>query len=137
MSLKGNIFALISIYLFITNLSIFSRIQLKQLILIFLLIIIAFLLISFENSSANDKNILDVQSGATYRDNYDNKAPVKIIYNINLYNLVTSPIKNYHADSFLETGPPLQQNLSLTYCSQTNPFCSILPIAHYSKCNYM
>jgi len=100
-SLKGNIFALICIYLFITNLGIFSRIQLKQLILIFLLIIIAFLLISFENSSANDKNILDVQSGATYRDNYDNKAPVKIIYNINLYNLVTSPIKNYHADSFL------------------------------------
>ena len=72
-----------------------------QLIIILLLVAVSFTSISYENSSANEKNILDVQSGATYRDNYDNKAPLNIIYKFNLYNLVTSPIKNYHADSFL------------------------------------
>ncbi len=100
-TLKGNILAIICIYLLITNLNIFSRISKKHLLIILLLITTTFLLISYENSSANEKNILDVQSGATYRDNYNNKAPFNIIYKFNLYSLVTSPIKNYHADSLL------------------------------------
>ena len=100
-TLKGNILAIICIYLLITNLNIFSRITKTHLLIIFLLVTVLFLSISNENSLANEKNILDVQSGATYRDNYDNKAPFSIIYKFNLYNLVTSPIKNDHADSFL------------------------------------
>ncbi len=100
-TLKGNILAIICLYLLITNLSIFSRIKKIQLLIIFLMVAVSFLAISYENSSANEKNILDVQSGATYRNNYDNKAPFNIIYKFNLYSLATSPIKNYHADSFL------------------------------------
>ncbi len=100
-TLKGNILAIICIYLIITNLRIFSKIKITHLLIILLLMVVSFLSISYENSYANEKNILDVQSGATYRDNYDNKAPLNIIYKFNLYNLVTSPIKNYHADSFL------------------------------------
>lgn len=100
-TLKGNILAIVCVYLLFTNLSIFSRITKMNLLVIILLITVSFLSISYENTSANEKNILDVQSGATYRDNYDNKAPFNIIYKFNLYNLVTSPIKNYHADSFL------------------------------------
>ena len=100
-TLKGNILAIICAYLLITNLNIFLKIKKMHLFIILLLVAVLFLSISYENSSANEKNILDVQSGATYRDNYDNKAPFNIIYKFNLYNLVTSPIKNYHADSFL------------------------------------
>lgn len=100
-TLKGNILALVSIYLLLTNLNIFSKIKAKHLLLIFLLITISFLLVSYENSFANEKNILDVQSGAALRSNYNNKAPVNIIYNLNFYDLVVSPIKNYHADSFV------------------------------------
>ena len=100
-TLKGNILAIICIYLLITNLNIFSRITKMHFIISLLLVTVLFLLISYENSTANEKNILDVQSGATYRENYDNKAPFSIIYKLNLYNLVTSPIKNDHADSFL------------------------------------
>ena len=100
-TLKGNILAIICIYLLITNLNIFSRITKTHFIISLLLVTVLFLLISYENSTANEKNILDVQSGATYRENYDNKAPFSIIYKLNLYNLVTSPIKNDHADSFL------------------------------------
>jgi len=100
-TLKGNVLAIICIYLLITNLSIFTRITKMHLLIILLLISVSFLSISYENSLANEKNILDVQSGATYRSNYDYKAPFNIIYNLNLYNLAASPIKNYHADSFI------------------------------------
>ena len=100
-TLKGNILAIICIYLFITNLSIFARITKMHLLIILFLLSISFLSLSYENSSANEKNILDVRSGATYRNNYDYKAPFNIIYKLNLYNLATSPIKNYHADSFI------------------------------------
>ena len=33
--------------------------------------------------------------------NYNYKAPMSIIYNVNLYELVSNPIKNNHADSFI------------------------------------
>ena len=100
-TLKGNILVIVCIYLFITNTEIFRKIHIKHIISIFLLIIISFFFISSENATANEKNILDVQSGATFRENYNNKASFSIIYNLDLYNLVTSPIKNYHADSFI------------------------------------
>ena len=58
----------------------------------FLMVAFVCLAISYENSSANEKNILAVQSGATYINNDDNKAPFNIIYKFNLYSLATSPI---------------------------------------------
>ena len=100
-TLKGNILGIICIYLLITNLNIFSKIKKIHIFIIFLLTTTLFLAVSFENSSANEKNILDVQSGATKRDNYNYKAPYSIVYKVNIYNLVTSPIKHYHADSFI------------------------------------
>ena len=49
--------------------------------------IISFVIISNENSAANEKNILDVQSGATFNETYNNKAPVDVLYKIKLKHL--------------------------------------------------
>ena len=100
-TLKGNILAIICIYLFLTNLKLIIKIKKLHLFSITFLAIISFVIISNENSAANEKNILDVQSGATFNETYNNKAPVDVLYKINLFDLVTSPIKNYHADSFI------------------------------------
>ncbi len=100
-TLKGNILGIVCIYLFLTNLDIFSKIKKIHILLTLILTTALFLTVSLENSSANGKNILDVQSGATKRENYNNKAPLDIIYKVNIYNLATSPIKHNHADSFV------------------------------------
>ena len=100
-TLKGNILAIICIYLFLSNLKIIIKIKKLHLFSIAFIIIISFLAISNENSEASEKNILDVQSGATFNETYNNKAPYQVLYKINLFDLITSPIKNYHANSFV------------------------------------
>ncbi len=104
LTLKGNVLVIVSMYLFFTYLPILFSFNKKHLVYFFLLFVSAFLLVSYENSNTTNKGILDVQSGSTDEtvgENYNNKAPFKIIYNTNLYNLVSSPIKHYHAESFI------------------------------------
>jgi len=98
---KGSIFVCFGLFFLIfyfKNLIISN----KKFVTIFLLIgLMLFLLISFEDSRNNGRNLLDIESGSTSRENYDYKAPLETVYKINLFNLVTSPIQHNHADSFL------------------------------------
>ena len=78
-----------------------GKIKFKNLALIILLFFSATLMLTLENNSANGKNILDIQSGSSIESNYDFKAPLSIIYKTDLYELLSSPIKHNHADSFI------------------------------------
>jgi len=104
LTLKGNVLVLVSVYLFCIYFHLLLNFNKKKLVSLFLLFICIFVATTIENSNATSKGLLDVQSGATdvnVGENYDNRAPFKIIYNTDLYNLVTSPIKHYHANSFI------------------------------------
>ena len=68
---------------------------------LFLVTLFLFSSLSLENNNANGKSILDIQSGSAIEKNYDFKAPKSIIYKTDLYNLISSPIKHDHADSFI------------------------------------
>ena len=100
-TLKGNILVILSVYLLITNIRLILNIKNLHLITISLLLIIMFGILSYENSKSNGKNILDIQSGSTTEEKYNYKAPIKTIFNVNTYDLVTSPVKHNHADSFI------------------------------------
>ena len=73
----------------------------RQLVLLLILLISFFTALSYENNNANGKSILDIQSGSTIESNYDYKAPRSIVYKVDMYRLVTSPIKHNHAGSFI------------------------------------
>tara|TARA_B100000029_G_scaffold496660_1_gene563264 strand:- start:197 stop:1225 length:1029 start_codon:yes stop_codon:yes gene_type:complete len=75
--------------------------RLKNFLLIMVLFFSTTLMVTLENNSANGKNILDIQSGSSIESNYDFKAPLSIIYKTDLYELLSSPIKHNHADSFI------------------------------------
>ena len=57
---------------------------------------------TLENNRVNGKSILDIQSGSTIEENYNFKAPPSIIYKIDIFKMLSSPIKYNHAKSFLE-----------------------------------
>ena len=100
-SLKGNILVIVCTYLLFSNFEIIKKLQLKHTLYLFGLFILLFSLVTIENNSSNKKNILDIQSGAVFENNYDNKAPISIIYKTNLYKLFSSPVKHNHASSFI------------------------------------
>lgn len=100
-SLKGNILVILIIYLFVAYTKIFFNLQLKQFVILVITTSILFLSVSYENNISNNKNLFDIQSGATSEPQYDFKAPKNIIYNVDLYNLISSPIKHDHAKSFI------------------------------------
>jgi len=100
-SLKGNILVIVCIYLLLTNFQILRNLKVKSTLYLFGLFILLFSFVTVENNASNNKNILDIQSGATLEDNYDNKAPASIIYKTNLYKLFSSPVKHNHANSFI------------------------------------
>ena len=101
LTLKGNITGIICTYLFICYFNIFRNLSRRQFLYLFLLLSISFSVLTAENNSANGKNLLDTQSGSGTEANYDNKAPLSIIYNADLYTLFTSPIKPTQANSFI------------------------------------
>ena len=63
--------------------------------------LIGFSLMTIENNKVNGKSILDIQSGSAIEENYDFKAPPSIIYEIDMFKMLSSPIKHNHAKSFL------------------------------------
>lgn len=101
LTLKGNILVLISVFIFIAYIKEFLKINKLKLLSVITLILVSISLVADENNKANNIRILEVQSGATLRENYNNKAPINVIYNLDLYRLITSPIKNNHSDSFI------------------------------------
>ena len=56
---------------------------------------------SIEDTGANQKNILELESGATTYEKYDYKAPINVTYKINFFKLFTSPTRDNHKDSFI------------------------------------
>ena len=73
----------------------------KNIFIASILFIAIFVMVTIENNSANGKNLFNISSGAETRANYDNKASLEVIYDINLYNLFTSPKKHDHATSMI------------------------------------
>lgn len=100
-TLKGNILVMVAIYLLIANFKVIKLITIKKFIILLSIFLFLFSVVSLENNTANSKNILEIQSGASLESNYDNKAPKSIIYKTNFYKLFSSPVKHNHADSFI------------------------------------
>ena len=73
----------------------------KKILLLFFCFFILFFTLFIEDTSSNGQNILELRSGSTSESNYDFKAPLNIVYKINMYELVSSPIKYNHSDSFI------------------------------------
>jgi hypothetical protein len=101
LTLKGNVLVIVSIYILLTNIQTLVSIPRKHLVVLLVFFGVVFSLITIENNLANNKTLLEVQSGATLDEKYNNKAPFNIIYKTNLYKLITSPVKHDHANSFI------------------------------------
>ena len=101
LTIKGNVLVIISIYLLISYFKIFIVCPKKGLFLIIVLSLVGFALMTMENNKVNGKSILDIQSGSTIEENYNFKAPPSIIYKIDMFRMLSSPIKHNHAKSFL------------------------------------
>ena len=100
-TLKGNVLVIIGVFLLLNYYSLFFDISLKNILPLIIFALLSFLVLTVENNSANGKNILDIQSGSAIEENYNYKASRSIIYNIDLYEIVTNPNKHNHADSFI------------------------------------
>ena len=101
LTIKGNVLVIISIYLFFSYFKIFLIVPKKKLALLFLVSLISFAALSIENNTSNKKSILDIQSGSAIEENYNFRAPYSVIYKIDMYGLLSSPIKHNHAKSFV------------------------------------
>ena len=55
----------------------------------------------YEDISSNGQNLVQLESGSTLDPTYDFKAPLSILYDIDMYQLVASPIKYKHSNSFI------------------------------------
>jgi hypothetical protein len=100
-TIKGNVLTIVCLYLLISNYKVFSLLKISTIISLSLFLAILFSVVTLENNRSNQKNIFDIQSGASLLSNYDFKAPKSIIYTTNLYKLFSSPVKHTHADSFI------------------------------------
>ena len=100
-TLKGNILVIFGVYFLITYGGVLFKLSLKNAFLLVVTTLLSFSLLTFENNSANGKSILDIQSGSAIEENYDYKASPSVIYNLDLYEIVSNPNKHNHADSFI------------------------------------
>ena len=98
---KGNILAIIALFLILFYLGTFLKAGKMHVLIIILLSLFSFYVLSQENNAANGKNLLDLQSGSEIEENYNFKAPFSVIYNIDLFNLVSKPEKPNHANSLI------------------------------------
>ena len=100
-SSKGSIAAMLLVSIFLIYFKEIITLGLKN-TLISLAILFSFLLPIFnEDSKSNGLSIVQLESGSSTNPNYDFKAPKSFVYKLNSYQLVSSPIKNKHADSFI------------------------------------
>ena len=98
---KGNMAIMLIFTLLFFYFKVLFLISKKNLFLIILIFISLSAFTFYEDFNGNGLNLTQLESGSSSDKNYDYKAPVNFLYNINLYNLVSSPIKNNHADSFI------------------------------------
>ncbi len=99
---KGSVLAILLTFLTINYLpKIFFSLKKSTFLLLIISFVGLFSLVAIEDISTNNRNLIDIQSGSNDRPEWNFKAPVDIIYKVEFYKLVSSPIKNQHADSFL------------------------------------
>jgi len=101
LTIKGNVLVIVCVYIFFSYFKVLISISKKQFFIISIISFISFFALSYENNLSNGKSILEIQSGAVIEDSYNFKAPFSIIYRADMYNLLTSPIKHDHANSFI------------------------------------
>ena len=101
LTIKGNVLVIVSLYIFFSYFKVLVNIPRKQFFIISIISFISFFALSYENNLSNGKSILDIQSGSSIEESYNFKAPFSIIYKTDMYNLLTSPIKHDHANSFI------------------------------------
>ena len=98
---KGNVLVIVSSYLLFTYGKVFVKSFNKNIAIAIILLISFFIALSLENTAANKKSLLNIQSGSAQESNYDFKASPTVIYRTNLFKLFTSPKKHDHANSFI------------------------------------
>ena len=101
LTIKGNVLVIVSLYIFFSYFKILISTSKKQFFIISIISFISFFGLSYENNLSNGKSILDIQSGSSIEESYNFRAPFSIIYKADMYNLLTSPIKHDHANSFI------------------------------------
>ena len=74
---------------------------LKNILTISAILLSFLLLIFYEDTKSNGLSIVELESGSSTNSNYNFKAPKSFVYKLNGYELVSSPIKNKHADSLI------------------------------------
>ena len=102
-TLKASIFAisvLCLVFLFYKEIKATSY---KKITLLFLVFMIIFIPIYLENLNANQRGLFDRNDllDEFGQQNYDNKASLGFIFNINFKEIILNPISNYHADSLI------------------------------------
>lgn len=98
---KGSVLAMYGVFFLIFYGNLISKKTVKKLLPAVFLFIFLFGSLSYEDINSNGQNLIELESGATMDENYNYKAPLKTIYDINMYNLVASPIKYNHSGSFI------------------------------------
>lgn len=96
-SIKGSVLSMVGLYLFITNISIFNKLKFKESLVLIIMFISVFLAISIQDYQANQTTILQVE----HEEKYNNKAPIKILYDFDFVKTIKSPIKYNHSSSFI------------------------------------
>ena len=94
---KGSVLGMVGLYLLITNISIFNKLTIKEILVLIIIFISVFLAISFQDYEVNQSNILQVE----HEEKYNNKAPIKILYDFDFVKTIKSPIKYNHSSSFI------------------------------------
>lgn len=100
-SLKVFIATQILLLLIISQLKVVRKLGIKKSLVYIISFLIFFSIISFENYQANGRSVFNLQSGANDSENYNYKAPINILWKFEGYKLISEPVKNTHANSFL------------------------------------
>tara|TARA_B100001564_G_scaffold191068_1_gene160497 strand:+ start:1158 stop:2813 length:1656 start_codon:yes stop_codon:yes gene_type:complete len=98
---KGSVLAMYLVFFLIFYGKLIFQLNKKQFISIFILFFVMLSFLLYEDISSNGQNLVQLESGSTLDPTYDFKAPLSILYDIDMYQLVASPIKYKHSNSFI------------------------------------
>ena len=100
-SSKGSIAAMLLVSIFLIYFKDVITLGFKNILTISAILFSFLLLIFYEDTKSNGLSIVELESGSSTNSNYNFKAPKSFVYKLNGYELVSSPIKNKHADSLI------------------------------------
>ena len=94
---KGSVAGMVTIFLLLKYFKNINKNNIKELLIVFIILISILLGVGYENYDYTDKNFFEV----TTTENYDNVAELEFIYNLNFWDFYFSPELGSHNDSFL------------------------------------